>query len=318
MLNDFCKDLKEKVMPPKKTMVKKGTLEIDMVETTPLVWKGRLMRCEWARSGAWFNKDGPDYLRFIDWETEEVTPAFGFGHAFVSAHIEGDTAYVFAVDNSGGIAARTKIDVFWSKDLINWESKVALETKDGVTMFNNSVCKGPDGYYMAIELGGPKEIIGVGFTIVFAKSQDLINWEFIEWGSHIYTRERYSACPVLRYCDADQKFYMIYLEGLPCHRWQPYIVRTADFVQYELGVKNPVFFSDEDDKIIARPEKFTPEQIEFILNTPNCNNSDLDMCEFNGKTIIMYSWGIQLGKEFLAYGEYDGTVNEFLMSFFAD
>ena len=171
---------------------------------------------------------------------------------------------------------------------------------------------------MAIELDGPEETIGERFTIVFAKSQDLMNWEFIEWGSHIYTRERYSACPVLRYCAIDQKFYMIYLEGLPCHRWQPYIVRTADFVHFELGVKNPITFSDEADKIICRPEKFTPEQIEHILNTPDINNSDFDLCEFGGKTVILYSWGIQLGKEFLAWAEYDGPVDEFLMSFFAD
>lgn len=317
MLNDFCKDLLEKSIAPKKTMVKKGTLEIDMVETTPLVWKGRLMRCEWVRKDAYLNKEGRNYLRFIDWETEETTPGFGYDHCFVSAHVEGDTAYAFAVNDSKEVG-RTQLDVFWSKDLIHWESKVALQTNNGVTMFNNTVCKGPDGYYMAIEIGGPREIVGVGFTIVYAKSQDLINWEFMEWGSHIYTRERYSACPVLRYNQTDGKFYMIYLEGLPCHRWQPYIVRTSDFVNYELGLKNPIMFSDDDDKLIVRPEKFTPEQIEFIRNTPDCNNSDLDMCEFNGKTIIVYSWGIQLGKEFLAYAEYDGPMDEFLMSFFAD
>lgn len=54
-----------------------------------------------------------------------------------------------------------------------------------------------------------------------------------------------------------------------------------------------------------------------ILDAVDCNNSDIDMCEINGKTLITYSWGNQLGKEFLALAEYNGTNEEFLKSFFA-
>ena len=35
------------------------------------------------------------------------------------------------------------------------------------------------------------------------------------------------------------------------------------------------------------------------------------MCYYGGKTVITYSWGNQLGKEFLALAEYDGTEEEF-------
>ena len=35
-----------------------------------------------------------------------------------------------------------------------------------------------------------------------------------------------------------------------------------------------------------------------------------------GKTVIMYSWGNQHGKEFLAMAEYDGSLQELLESFF--
>ena len=46
------------------------------------------------------------------------------------------------------------------------------------------------------------------------------------------------------------------------------------------------------------------------------NNSDVDYCEFSGKTIITYSWGNQQGTEFLAEGAYDGPVADFLKAFF--
>ncbi len=320
MLMDYNTPLKEKILPPRKTMVKKGTLDIDVVEATPIVWKGRLMRFEWIRdkrfgSGYYGNTEDCCYFRFTDMETEEVTPAFARHFSFGSAHVEGDTVYVYGVyGGSGGQV----MSVFWSKDMENWESREILTFPDTVTVYNNSVCKGRDGYYMSIELGGDTEIVGVSFTIFFARSDDLLNWEKLDMCDHVYTRERYSACPVLRYCPSDDRYYMIYLEGLPCHRWQPYIVRTCDFVNFELGHKNPIMFSDDNDKIVQRPEKFTPQQLEYINGAINCNNSDVDICEFNGKTTIIYSWGNQYGKEFLAEAEYDGPMEEFLHSFFAD
>ena len=54
----------------------------------------------------------------------------------------------------------------------------------------------------------------------------------------------------------------------------------------------------------------------YAENAVNCNNSDFDLCDYNGKTIITYSWGNQLGKEFLALAEYHGNSREFLQSFF--
>ena len=41
MLNNFEVDIRTKILPPRKCMVKKGTLHIDIVEATPVVWQGR-------------------------------------------------------------------------------------------------------------------------------------------------------------------------------------------------------------------------------------------------------------------------------------
>ena len=67
--------------------------------------------------------------------------------------------------------------------------------------------------------------------------------------------------------------------------------------------------------MIANP-KLTAPQREHIAKAVNINNSDVDLCEFNGKTIIYYSWGNQQGVEFLAEAFYDGTLERFLKGFF--
>ncbi len=73
--------------------------------------------------------------------------------------------------------------------------------------------------------------------------------------------------------------------------------------------------ASEEDKRIANP-KLTAEQQAKVAGAVDRNNSDMDFCEFRGKTIITYSWGNQQGTEFLAEAVYDGTLASFLKRFF--
>ncbi|MEN6534129.1 MAG: hypothetical protein ABFD89_10735, partial [Bryobacteraceae bacterium] len=66
---------------------KLGTIDLDLVEVTPIVWKGRLYRSEWVRSGYWANKEHEDYARFVERATGRATPAFAHGHQFASAFV---------------------------------------------------------------------------------------------------------------------------------------------------------------------------------------------------------------------------------------
>ena len=68
-------------------------------------------------------------------------------------------------------------------------------------------------------------------------------------------------------------------------------------------------------KLIANP-KLTADQRAKITRAADLNNSDVDLCEFRGKTIITYSWGNQQGTEFLAEAVNDGTLASFLKGFF--
>ena len=167
---------------------------------------------------------------------------------------------------------------------------------------------------LAIEIGGSHEAVGRPFTCVFAESDDLLHFRMLDMMEYSYSRERYTACPCIRF--ADGFYYMICLEGAPCHRWLPYIVRSKDLKEFELGLRNPVMWPEDEDKQIRCPERVAPEELDYIEHAVNCNNSDFDLCEYQGKTLITYSWGNQRGKEFLALAEYEGSQEEFLKSFF--
>ena len=72
---------------------------------------------------------------------------------------------------------------------------------------------------------------------------------------------------------------------------------------------------DEDDRKIANPH-LTPKDRERIASAWDINNSDMEVCEYLGRTLIYYSWGDQHGNEFLAEAWYEGPVHDFLRSYF--
>lgn len=317
MYTDYTNKLRHGTIHPQKKIKKLGTLAIGVVEATPVVWKSRLLRFEWTRPDGHEFMERPNLpegsYRFVDMETEKAGPDFAFGHSFGCAYTEDDRMYVFGTEGSWDGAA---IHIFASYDLINWEQAGELRLPSGFKIFNTSVCKGDDGYVMAIEVGGDDPRIGANFTNFFAKSDDLLAWKLMDPDRYVYDKSRYTACPVIRYWNG--YYYIINLESAPLFRWLPYIVRTKDFETWEPGMINPVMCMSDEDKIIIHPEKFSDTQKEHIITAADNNNSDFDICEYNGKTVILYSWGCQLGREFLAQAEYDGPMGEFLESFFGD
>ena len=317
MIKDFMEGLRNNKMPVHKKLEKLGTLQIGCVETTPVVWKDRLCKFEWVRSNEWgcgHDERETGHYRFTDLESNElIGKPFAHEHAFGCCYEENGVMYAHGVRGNGG--ATSFIDVFWSDDLENWQSQTALEIPEELKIYNTSVCKGKDGtYVMTVEVGGPKELVGANYTILFATSQNLLDWELLPFDKYNYLPERYSACPSIRYFDG--MYYMVYLEGMPCYRWIPYIVRSADLLEWEIALYNPFMLFGDEDKKLLYPDRFSDDEKIYIENAVNINNSDVDFCEYKGKTYVTYSWGNQLGKEFLALAKYDGGLEEFLKSFF--
>src|SRR5262245_9398766 len=132
--------------PARPTIRKLGTLDLLVVETTPVVYRDRLYRFEYVRKEYAANKTGDSYFRFIDVETGKTTTAFASGFDLGCAYADGGAMWVFGVDNWDG----ENIEVFRSNDLEHWEQRRALKLP-GWGLFNTSVCKADDRYVMAIE-----------------------------------------------------------------------------------------------------------------------------------------------------------------------
>lgn len=292
-------------------------------EMTPVVYKGRLYRIETGHA------DGSHYGILYDCEKQCDVSTFGKGQNlnFFSGYCEDDVLYAFAtytVMKPDDVAYAT---MFRSEDGVNW-TETKLFSKPGWRLFNTSVCKGPDGYRMAIEVssatipGDPlyaKEldpVIGVPFTEFFLKSDDLYNWEWLPY-DHCLSAERYTACPVMRYSDG--YYYIICLLRMPHIRYAPYIYRTKDFFTWEVGLHNPVLMFSKEDRILKPgidESQFTAEQLDRIRNHFNINNCDLDLCEFEGKTHIFYLTGDQGSFGCMCEAVYDGPLDEFFKAFF--
>ena len=212
MIIDHRPALRTLNMPARKTLQKKGTIAVAVVEATPVVWKGELLRFEWLRNTEWGSykpaQRSVGCYHFVNMETNEPTAEFAFDHAFGCCYEENDIMYTHGVRGPGG---GNVLDVFWSSDLESWQEKEILRLPEDVMVFNTSVCKGPDGYIMAIEIGGKHPWVGVGFTCIFAKSDDLIHWTLLDPKESSYSRDRYTACPVIRWHDG--YYYMIYASG---------------------------------------------------------------------------------------------------------
>ncbi|HOD51718.1 MAG TPA: hypothetical protein PLM14_07510 [Candidatus Hydrogenedentes bacterium] len=294
-----------KPAPPRIT--KLGTIDCDMVETTPVVFHGRLYRFEYVRDSYYKpNTTGRAYFRFMDVAGGKPTSPFAWDHHLGSAFVNDGTMYVFGVDKWGGEC----VQVYWSEDLETWDTQPGIQLS-GWELFNNSVCKADNRYVMALEIGAPPQEAGQPFTMRFLESDNLRDWRLTP-SECVYTKERYSACPSLAYLDGF--FYMFYLESYPGY-YAEALVRSKDLIHWEPSPFNPVLKHSDDDRKVAN-QALSEDQRERIRTATNINNSDFDCCEFEGKTVILYSWGNQQGIEHLAEAVYDGTKAKFLRAFF--
>eukprot|EP00658_Telonema_sp_P-2_P036810 TRINITY_DN26552_c0_g2_i1.p1 TRINITY_DN26552_c0_g2~~TRINITY_DN26552_c0_g2_i1.p1 ORF type:complete len:255 (-),score=49.50 TRINITY_DN26552_c0_g2_i1:134-898(-) len=238
----------------------------------------------------------------------------------------------------------------------SWDSK-------SWTGFNTSpargVLNGTDVFVLAIELGSPAALIGTRFTSVFAiceqcaRTGDLsAGWTILDPTSHIYRRDRYSACPTLRYFNG--YFYLVTLyEGVPnpkgahCNSdsstWDQclaeHIVRSKDLMVWEespyggnqtilMGLPDGKDLSGPDHRIIPGSllDQFgTPAEKNYTQSqTDDINRSDMDMVTLaSGETYVVWlsgnqgvgSGGNPAGGASVA-GMVKGTEQEWLESYF--
>ncbi len=280
-------------------LIKKlGTIDVDKVENAPVVFRGKLYRCEWFRNAGCFH--------FVDCETGRTTPQFAKGWCFGNAFVDGDTVYVT------GTRHAQQVQMWTSKDLEHWETYTALDLP-GFKIFNTSICKADGKYVMMFEISEPKEQAGAAFTARFATSKDLKQWT-VTPPECVYSKDRYTAPHCLRYLDG--YYYNFYLESIR-GGYEMFVVRSKDLVRWESSPLNPVMRASDEDRKIHNPA-LTAQQRQRIATAKNLNNSDMDFCEHQGRLVIFYSWGNQQGVEHLAEAVYEGSEADFLRGWFPE
>lgn len=290
---------------------KLGTTDCDIVETTPIVFRGKLYRFEYIRAGQiayWNNQTDDSYFRFVDHDSGAPGAPFAQGYHLGNVMVDGDTLFVTGSSAWGG----ERVDILASRDMVHWEHWNALDLP-GYGIYNTSLCRADDRYVLMFEVGEPPEVAGVPFTARFATSRDLRQWELTP-PECTYSKDRYTAPHCLRYLDG--YYYNFYLEDLR-GAYEQYVVRSRDLVNWEPSPLNPVLKASEEDKKIANPG-LSPQQQERIRGAVNINNSDIDFCEYEGRVIINYSWGNQTGIEHLAEAVCKGTEAQFLLGWFPE
>jgi len=308
----------------KKPIIRKiGTIEANnIVETTPIVFNGRLYRFEAVRRRSfcagnaqanWSDLKDPPCLHFVDVRTNTPTPFFAENHTFGFPWTEDGVMYV--VTGASPSWGSDTLHFFRSTDLENWELYAELHLPNWA-IYNMNIAKMGDEYTLMIEISAPAEECGPKpFTFRFLKSKDLTNWELTP-SECVFQKDRYSGSPALYTLEGDEHFYVGYLEQYPNARYANSLARSKDLIHWEYSPVNPVLMYDEyEDKKIASPF-LTPEDRARIEAAEDINNSDMELCEFLGRTIIYYSWGDQKGTEFLAEACYEGSMKEFLQGFF--
>jgi len=292
----------------KPQIIKLGTIDCDLVETTPIVFRDRLYRFEYVRAQYWGNQTGDSYFRFVEHGSGRPSAPFAQGCHLGNVLVDGDTIFVSATNTWDG----ERVDIFASRDMKRWDSWNGLNLPE-YGLFNTSLCRAEDQYILMFEVGKPPEVAGVRFTARFAVSPDMKRWELTP-SECTYSKDRYTAPHCLRYLDS--YYYNFYLEALKgCY--EQYIVRSRDLINWESSPLNPVLKASDEDRMIVNPN-LTSEQRERIKTATNVNNSDIDFCEYEGQLVINYSWGNQQGIEHLAEAKYDGTVSQFLLGWFPD
>ena len=277
-------------------------------ESTPFFFGGRSYRLE-LRDASHGTDAGSDIkAEIIDRADGSVVSSFGEGCYYYSLFTENDKVYVTGTVSFKDRLCGDAVRLYISEDLVNWEYRELL-SRPGLEYYNTSLTKGDNGYVIALEAGKPAEYVGDHpFTVFFAVSEDMKNWEFIDSG---FSKDRYMGGPCLKYSRG--WYYLFSVTALPCRRYTNYLYRTRDFKDWEVGLYNPILSPDEDDRVIADASRLTEAQRDEVRTGMIISSSDIDLCGTpDGKTLITYNVGNQLGFYYMCEAIYDGTPDELL------
>lgn len=289
---------------------KQGRLGSPLVESSPFVFKGKLFLLEnnqrfWdvqgAKPGDFFHEDE---VRIRDVESDQVISVPLKNHAFGTVLTWNNRVYIFAGDYGEGKPWRhiSEISMTSSTDLKNWTKPITiLKAKEDEFFYNTAVCRGEDRFVLLYETNDDK---WKPFTFRYMESTDLENWKEIP--DAIYGKKKYVGGPALYY--ENDWYYTLYLESLE-NGYETRITRSRDLITWEDAPSDRPFIT------------FDPTHRDIPLIDPSIsesNASDVELCYYNGKTIIYFTGSDQTTAGDLQWATYEGTPRQLFEHFFKE
>lgn len=294
----------------KNPIVKQGRLGSPLVETSPFVFHGKLYLLEnnqrfWdvkgAKPGDFFHEDE---VRIKDVKSGKKVSVMLKNHGFGTAFVWKDSLYVFAGNYGIGKPWRqmTEITMTATADLKTWTKPVTvLKANKNEYFFNTAVTRGKDKFVLLYETNDPR---WKPFTFRYEESDDLRNWKEIP--DAVYGKDKYVGGPALYY--ENGWYYTLYLQSLN-KGYETRITRSRDLHTWE---------DAPDDRPFVT---FEPTHKKIPLLKPEIaesNASDVELCYFQGKTILYFTGSDQTTAGDLQRAEYAGTPARLFEHFFKD
>ena len=187
-----------------------------------------------------------------------------------------------------------------SSDLKIWTAPVVvLRAAPNEFFFNTAICRAEDKFILLYETNDTR---WKPFTFRYMKSSDLKRWKEIP--DAFYGKEKYVGGPALYY--EGGWYYTLYLESLG-NGYETRITRSEDLLHWEDAPNGRSFVT------------YDPSHKNIPLISPDIsenNASDVELCYYNGKTILYFTGSDQTTAGDLQWAVYDGTPEQLFEYFF--
>ena len=244
-------------------------------------------------------------MRIRDIQTDKIVSVALRNHGFGTVLIWDERVYVFAGNYGENKPWRhiTEITMTSSADLKNWTEPVTvLRAAPDEYFYNTAVCRAKDKFVLLYETNDKR---WPNFTLRYMESSDLRRWKEIPGA--LYGKDKYVGGPAL-YFEGDY-YYTLYLESLGNGNYETRITRSEDLVNWEDAPEDRPFITfDTTHKNIPLHEPDVSE----------CNASDVELCYYNGQTILYFTGGDQHICGDLQRATYEGTPQQLFEQFFKD
>lgn len=258
------------------------------VEATPIIWNNQILVAYNPRKSGNLAIADSGTIYFKEWTTGNIVASCpSQGLILISAIVYNSKIYIFGSDTGNSV-----LRMMSSTDLVHWQTaQTVMGPFPGYTIYNSSVTQDATGFMFAVEHTGPGF---ASFDPAFYHCTNLDSPSFAGSVGNLLPNQ-YTACPTIRYM-SDGYYYCTYL------------VKSGG--QYKTTISRSQ---------TCKTSQWTNSQyyvIQPTLADEGINTSDMDLCEFNGQTYVVYADGDQATWADIRQATWNWSNLAYLQSFF--